>query len=328
MNPIPHTKVNQYYDIYEIKESTSVKSTSFSFEAFSMFKKLSKDAHIIHCQYPNPFSDLLYLLSGNNKPLLVTYQSDIIRQSILKFFYKPIENIFLGKAKKIITTSENYFKSSDNLQKYKEKINIIPICFDYKKYNDLEQNRLKAWKDKLPNKFFLFVGSFRYYKGLDYLVDSVLGKDINLVLIGNGEKYEQIKEKVYTTGANNIYILNDVSEIDKIHIIHCCYGFVFPSNIRTEAYGISLLEAAACGKPMITAEINTGTTFINLHNKTGLVVKKSNTNELTNAMNTLLNDEKLTKKFGSNAKERILREFDFDAYIRSYISCYAEICET
>ena len=149
-----------------------------------------------------------------------------------------------------------------------------------------------------------------------------------MVLVGNGEKYEQINKKVHTTGANNIYILDDVSETDKIHIINCCYGFVFPSNIRTEAYGISLLEAAACGKPMITAEINTGTTYINIHNKTGLVVKKSNSNELTNAMYALLNNEKLAIKFGSNAKERIHKEFDFDAYIRSYISCYTKICDT
>ena len=45
-------------------------------------------------------------------------------------------------------------------------------------------------------------------------------------------------------------------------LLHLSRGFVFPSHLRSEAFGMSLVEAAMCGKPMVSCEIGTGTSFI------------------------------------------------------------------
>jgi len=62
---------------------------------------------------------------------------------------------------------------------------------------------------------------------------------------------------------------------------------VFPSYLRSEAFGISLLEDAMYGKPMISREIGTGTTYINIGGETGLVVPPSDSMALRQAMSYL-----------------------------------------
>jgi glycosyltransferase involved in cell wall biosynthesis len=73
----------------------------------------------------------------------------------------------------------------------------------------------------------------------------------------------------------------------------------FPSHLRSEAFGISLLEGAMYGKPMISSEIGTGTTYINIDQQTGLVVPPSDPQALREAMRTLWDDPQLAQEMGS-----------------------------
>nr|WP_246673258.1 glycosyltransferase [Mesorhizobium sp. B2-4-14] len=63
-------------------------------------------------------------------------------------------------------------------------------------------------------------------------------------------------------------------------LLHNCLGFIFRSNQRSEAYGLSLAEAAMCGKPMISCEVGTGTSYVNKAGETGLVVPPSDPERL------------------------------------------------
>ena len=116
-----------------LKDVTVIKSKLNSFfgaqpVSFSLFKILKKtEADIIHLHLPNPFGVICYLISKPKGKLLITYHSDIIKQRVLKFFYKPLLNIILKKADKIVATSQNLVNSSLILTKHKEKIAIIPL---------------------------------------------------------------------------------------------------------------------------------------------------------------------------------------------------------
>ena len=68
-----------------------------------------------------------------------------------------------------------------------------------------------------------------------------------------------------------------------------CFAVLFPSHLRSEAFGISLLEGAMYGKPLISSEIGTGTTYINIDKETGLVVPPSDPIALREAMDFLWN---------------------------------------
>ena len=66
--------------------------------------------------------------------------------------------------------------------------------------------------------------------------------------------------------------LGAIPDEDKVALLTLCYGVVFPSHLRAEAFGVSLLEGAMFGKPMISSEIGTGTSHVNVGGVTGLVV--------------------------------------------------------
>src|SRR5690606_23534758 len=89
-------------------------------------------------------------------------------------------------------------------------------------------------------------------------------------------------------GVHNIHFLGQLSEEDKTVLLMLCYAFVFPSHLRSEAFGLSLLEAAMFGKPMISCEIGTGTSYINYMNNTGYVVPPADSLALANAMQFFL----------------------------------------
>ena len=63
------------------------------------------------------------------------------------------------------------------------------------------------------------------------------------------------------------------------------------------------MEAACVGKPMISCEIGTGTTFVNRADETGLVINPGSSKELRKAMDFLLENPEIVKKFGQNAKK-------------------------
>jgi len=86
-----------------------------------------------------------------------------------------------------------------------------------------------------------------------------------------------------------------VEEEDIAAYYHASDVFVLPSVENTEAYGIVQLEAMACGKPVISTDLPTGVSFVNLHEKTGLVVPPRNAEALADAINGLLGNEPARK---------------------------------
>jgi rhamnosyl/mannosyltransferase len=107
---------------------------------------------------------------------------------------------------------------------------------------------------------------------------------------------------------------------------HACDVFCLPSVERSEAFGIVLLEAQACGKPCISTELGTGTSYANLDGVTGLVVPPRSPEALARALHTILGDAELRNRFASQARRRIedsftvrtMAERTLDAYRRAF----------
>ena len=100
------------------------------------------------------------------------------------------------------------------------------------------------------------------------------------------------------------------------------YAIIFPSHLRSEAFGISLLEGAMYGKPLISSEIGTGTTYINIDGETGLVVEPSNPEALHKAMEYLLKNPNIAKKMGEGAARRYKNYFTASKTAESYHNLY------
>ena len=103
-------------------------------------------------------------------------------------------------------------------------------------------------------------------------------------------------------------------------------AFVFPTHLRSEAYGLSLVEAAMFGKPMISCEIGTGTSFVNRNGETGIVVPPEDAEALAAAMARLSNDPDTSRSCGRRAVSRYADELQADLMVMKYIDLYKDLC--
>ena len=297
-------------------------SNSMTLTGFGQFARLAAQADLVHYHFPWPMMDLLHLISRMKKPSLVTYHSDIVRQKRILRFYRPLMLRFLGDMKAIVATSPDYVRSSDVLQRFPEKVSVIPIGLDPSRQPTASQEKIESWRRHVGDTFFLFVGAFRYYKGLGYLMDAARKTGLPVVLAGGDEL-----DPEFGPVPDNVRIVGKVSAEDKAALLALSLGFVFPSHLRSEAFGIALLEAAFAGKPMISCGMGTGTSYVNAHGETGLVVPPADSEALAQAMTTLAADGDLRERAGRNALKRANELFLASQMADDYAELYKQVFE-
>lgn len=304
--------------------------TPFTIPFIYLIKKIDPD--IIHLHIPNPwfeFNLFLYSLLDREVKIIVTYHSDVIWYTPFHFLGEMLRRLYLipllKLSKKIIATSQNYVDGSPILRKLRNKIKIIPLGVDIRKFKPLKIR-------KLNKNVLLFVGRLSPYKGLIYLLQAIKivskrRKDFILFIVGDGELRKKLEKMVKDLEIENfVKFTGKVSDKELIKFYNLCDIFILPSIHKSEAFGISQLEAMACGKPVISTNLEgSGVPWINQHMKTGLVVEPKNPNELANAILYLLKNEKLRKRFGRNARKRVLKFFTQQKMIAETISLYSSL---
>jgi len=310
--------------VHRCRASFTLASTPFSAKVVKQFLQRAKQADIIHLHFPYPYADLVYLLSRIKKPVVVTYHSDIVKQKQFLKLYRPLKHFLMRKSAQIIATSPNYLASSSVLSKYKNKVTTIPIAICEKEYA-VAPNKVDYWQAQLGKDFFLFVGVLRYYKGLHILLESAKNKPYKVVIVGAGPIEEELKVQAIKLQLTNVIFLGAIKNVDKSALFHLCKGVVFPSHLRSEAFGITLLEGAVFSKPLVSSEIGTGTSYINVHNETGLVVPPSDAGALAEALDKLWSNPELAETFGKNARKRYEQYFQVDSMAKSYVDVYKNV---
>lgn len=324
---VPRTIEIDGYLAHRARLDLQIASTGFSVSAFLRFAQLAKKADVIHYHFPWPFMDVVHFATMVKKPTVVTYHSDIIRQKHLLKLYRPLKWKFLGDMNRIVATSPNYLATSDVLTKYKHKVSVIPIGLDKRNYPVPSSEKLAFWRNKIGGRFFLFVGVIRYYKGLHILIEAAKGTGYPIVIVGAGPIEGELRQQAAQLGLRNIHFLGHLPDEDKVALLTLCYGVLFPSHLRSEAFGISLLEGAMYGKPMISSEIGTGTTYINIANVTGLVVPPSDPAALRQAMQHLWEHTEQATEMGRRAEDRYWQHFTADQMVNSYVDLYRDVAK-
>ena len=310
--------------INRLKTSFSISSCPFSIDFIKKFHDYTASADIIHYHFPWPFAEMIHLYKDIKKPSLVTYHSDIVRQRFLKPFYRPLMKAFLSSAHCIVTTSQNYLDSSEDLQPFRDKCRVIPIGLSDTADHNVA-SKIAHWKERLPKNFILYIGVTRYYKGLHLLLEAAGYTDANIVIAGSGPLDAELKERVATETLDNVHLIGRISESDKSALLHLTSAVILPSHLRSEAFGITLVEGLMYGKPLISTDIGTGTSYINQHKKTGFVVPTNDVKQLLKAINKLHYDETLSQRFGQAARERYIQNFTQAQYCQRYANVYHQL---
>jgi rhamnosyl/mannosyltransferase len=300
-------------------------SNACSVASFGALARLAQEADVVHYHFPWPFMDLAHFIARVKKPTVVTYHSDIVRQKNMLRLYRPLKQRFLRSVDAIVATSPNYMESSPVLARYRDKTRIITYGLDQTTYPQPDLARLSHWRQRIGPKFFLFVGVLRYYKGLHLLLEAAKGTEYPVVIVGAGPEEAVLKAQAARLGVNNVVFVGAVGEEDKVALLSLCYALAFPSHLRSEAFGISLLEGAMYGKPMISCEIGSGTTYINIDGETGLVTPPDDPLALRAAMRTLWDNPEMARAMGARAAARFQEVFTAEKMAASYVSLYREL---
>jgi glycosyltransferase involved in cell wall biosynthesis len=310
---------------YRARLDFKLASSYFSVSSLARLKKLAEHADIIHYHFPWPFMDMAHFLTRLNKPTVVTYHSDIIKQKTLLHFYRPLMLRFLGSVTRIVATSPNYAETSPVLRRFASKVDVIPIGLNEETYPPASSTKLAEWRARIGPKFLLFVGMLRYYKGLHVLLEALKGSDYDVVILGGGPLENELKAQAQSLGLSRVHFVGALPDEDKFALLKLCHGLVFPSHLRSEAFGISLLEGAMYGKPLISCEIGTGTSYVNVANETGLVVPPTDPLALRGAIDRIWNDEALAAQLGAAARKRFCKLFTADKMADAYVKLYRRI---
>jgi len=288
-------------------------------------RRLAREAHIVHFHFPNPTGEISSILARLNNRVVVTYHSDIVRQARLAKFYSPFMHKFLKDSHTIITTSPNYVESSKVLDQFQDKSRVIPFGIDLARFdlNSENSKEIATIRKTYGPSIILFIGRFRYYKGLHVLIEAMRKVKGNLLLIGGGPLERDFRSQVASANLEQrVFFIGEISDRELVNHLHACDVFVLPSVLRSEAFGIVLLEAMACRKPVVCTELGTGTSFVNQHKKTGLVVPSNDTTALTQALNHLLANPEIRENYGKAGRRRVMEHFSKETMISNIIRTY------
>jgi rhamnosyl/mannosyltransferase len=314
-------------DILRAPVHLDIASTPMSLSAVGAFRQAAAAADVIHYHYPWPFGDLLHLLGGRAKPAVLTYHSDVVRQRLLMPVYQPLMRQFFARLDAIVPTSPNYLESSEPLQAYRSKSTVIPIGVDEKSYPKASPERVAAWRETVGENFFLFVGVLRYYKGLHILLDACVNNRCQVVIIGSGPEEAALKQQAARLGLANVRFLGAAPDEDKSALLQLCRAVVFPSHLRSEAFGVTLVEGAMFSKPLISAEIGTGSSYVNVDGVTGVVVPREDPAALRDAMHRLADNDALVTEMGRQARARFDALFTAEKMAQSYARLYRRVLD-
>jgi glycosyltransferase involved in cell wall biosynthesis len=287
-------------------------------------RKLRPD--LVHLHFPFPLGEFANLLCGRSRHSIVTYHSDIIRQKYLFKAYKPFLSMTLKRARFILVTSPRMIETSRVVSLFSDKCRVVPYGIDLDRFKNADTGltaRLRSKYDGAP--LVMFVGRLRWFKGLDYLLAAMRLVDGRLLIVGEGAEEERLKRRVSAEGLEQkVLFLGEIPNEQMPEYYGLCDVFVLPSSHRSESFGIVQIEAMACGKPVISTELGTGTSFVNLHEKTGLVVPARDSGLLAQGINRLLQDGSLRREFGRNASRRA-EEFSSQSLNEKLVEIYREV---
>jgi glycosyltransferase involved in cell wall biosynthesis len=300
---------------------------------------LRHDYDIYHLHLPFHFGGETTALCSLIKktPIIATHHQDWISQNtLLNGAYRIYDEIFTNwilKNAKLITASTNSrAESSPVLKNYREKTVVLRFGVDTDMfYPGCGGAELKLQLALQNKKIVLFVGKLdrqHRYKGLDYLIKAFHGvtKEINnavLVVVGSGDLLPFYMKMAKGQGLENkVFFMGGVSNEKLSRIYDMCDVFVLPS--LNEAYGIVLIEAMACGKPVITTNLP-GPAEVVLWGDCGALVEPKNVKELRRKISYLLKNTERSIEIGRRNAEYVRREFEWEKIGTTLKNLYDEV---
>jgi rhamnosyl/mannosyltransferase len=286
--------------------------------------RLVRDApgDVVHLHHPNPLGDVA--VWGDGRPLVVTQHSDVVRQRALWPIYGSVVRRALRRAAAIAIGSQQLLGTSRELRGFEHKVRIIPFGIDPRRFALTPEVAARA--ESLRGSWgrrpvILGVGRLVSYKGFDVLLRAARDLEATVVIVGQGPEAPRLR----ALAADNVMLAGSVGDQDLVAYYHACDVFCLPSVTIAEAFGIVLLEAMACAKPLVTTNLPTGVSAVNREGRTGLVVPPGDAGALGEALGALLSEPARREAMGRAAREVLEAEYTAALMGERYLKLYREV---
>lgn len=282
-----------------------------TYKLISLIKKIKPDRILSFLWGTNLISILAGILTKTDFLISErTFSGIDIKGYSLSKLRKRMISLLYPKAEKITTVS---YDVKENLCKYfdipERKIRVISNGVDLKKIE-----KLKNEYEINLQSYLLACGGLHKWKNYDFLIEVMAElKSLSLVILGDGPLKKHLKQKAESLGVNLIlpgYINNPYPYFKKAK--------VFALTSLYEGFPNVVLEAMACGVPVVSVDCPGGVNEIIETGKTGLLVTPGDKKVLTSAVIKLLENKNLCKILTENGYRKVKEEFTLDRMIKSY----------
>ncbi|SKA87514.1 Glycosyltransferase involved in cell wall bisynthesis [Clostridium sp. USBA 49] len=249
-----------------------------------------------------------------------------------KLYMKPLSEIAIKKSKYIFTVSNN---SKENIcsvfNKYTSKVVVTgeSISEKFNKISSLDDINNVKNKFNTGERYILSVCSLEPRKNIPKLLTAFSKviqddkyKNIKLVLVGRRAWGNNIiNQKIQELNLNNnVVITGYISDEELIAIYNGAYCFIYPSIY--EGFGLPILEAMACGIPVITSNVSS---IPEVAGDSAILINPNNENEMVNEIKNILSNDTIRMELINKGYKR-LEKFSWIDIVKKMIRYYREAC--
>jgi N-acetyl-alpha-D-glucosaminyl L-malate synthase BshA len=284
---------------------------------------------LLHVHYAIPHASAAYMAQqilkdqGVEIPFVTTLHGTDITLVGKDPSFEPVINFSINKSNRVTAVSENLKKETFELFDIKNNIEVIPNFICLKEYkmdnNDYYKKRFAPNNEKV----ICHVSNFRKVKRIEDVIIAFEGiskeMDVKLLLVGDGPeraRLEQISRN--SKFSKNIFFLGSLKSTKEV--LNISDLFILPSS--KESFGLSALEAMACGVPVIASDSG-GIPEVISHGKSGLLNSVGDTCQMTKNALELLSNDSLLESFKTNAYQQAMK-FDIEVILPKYEKLYEQ----
>jgi glycosyltransferase involved in cell wall biosynthesis len=329
-------EVNSYNNIKNVNittvsVTTSKKIGSFKkikyMKALPLIKKVIKEfqPNILHAHYASSYG-LLGALSNFYPFIVSVWGRDVYNFPKKSFLHKKILQFILNKANIILSTS---YTMAQETSKYTSKpIEVIPFGVDI---NIFKPKKVKS----LFNEKDIVIGTIKSLEdkyGIEYLIKAfklLTNKypylPLKLLIVGGGSLEKKLKKLVIDLKIQDKTFFTGKVPYEEIPKYHNMLSIeVFPSIEDSESFGVAVVEAMACAKPVIVTKVG-GLPEVVENGKTGFIVPPKNPIAIAEALKKLIFNKALRYKMGLAGRERVLKFYNLEDNLNKMIQIYKKL---
>jgi N-acetyl-alpha-D-glucosaminyl L-malate synthase BshA len=290
-----------------------------------------EDLDLMHVHYAIPHAVSAYLAkqvwkkSGRKIKFITTLHGTDITLMGLEPSFMPLVKFSIEESDGVTAVSRFLKEKTLTNFSVNKEIEVIYNFIDIDKYKPAEDKPFKKHLASSGEKILIHTSNFRVVKRVTDTI-RVLEKvkkelPVKLVLIGDGPDRSECERL-----ARDLDLQKDVLFLGKQdaieEILTSADLFLMPS--QSESFGLSALEAMACGVPVISTSVG-GLPELVIHNQTGYIAEIGDVERIAKYTIDLLTNEKKYKSFSKNSRERAVNNFDKNLILPQYVDYYNKV---